>query len=100
MSPSKRKQWTPESMDAAVSYVKNENSSLREAARLRYINLPVETLRRRVTGSVEMGCKPGPPTVLTTEEEARLAKYLVDMAGMGFCLSREDIMAMAFNNYC
>lgn len=94
-APCKRKQWTPESMDAAVSYVKNENSSLREAARL--YNVPVETLRRRVIGSVEMGCKPGPPTVLTTEEETRLAKYLVDMVDMGFGLSREDVMAMAFN---
>ena len=50
----------------------------------------METLRCWVTGSVETSCKPGPP-VLTTEEEACLAKHLVNM---GFRLSQEDV---AFN---
>ena len=95
MSVVKRKQWSPESMEAAVNSVRDESTSLREAARL--YNVPVETLRRRVTGIVEMNCKPGPPTILTSEEEDLLAQYLVDIADMGFGLSREDVMAMAFN---
>ena len=45
---------------------------------------------------VSVDCKPGPPTVLTSEEEARLADYCVVMADMGFGLTREGIMAMAF----
>ena len=67
---------------------------LREAA-CKY-NVPVETLRRRTTGIVSLDCRPGPPTVLSTEEEARLAQYCVAMADMGFGLTREGVMAMAY----
>ncbi len=43
-----------------------------------------------------MDCRSGPPTILTSEEEARLAEYCVSMADMGFGLTREGIMAMAY----
>ena len=59
-------------------------------------SVPVETLRRRVAGLVSLDCRSGPPTVLTSEEEARLAGYCVTMADMGFGLTQEGIMAMAF----
>ena len=45
---------------------------------------------------MSLDCRPGPPTVLTSEEEARLAEYCVAMADMGFGLMREGVMAMAF----
>ena len=54
----KQKEWTEESMKATFFSVLNDNKGLRKAARL--YNIPVETLRRRVTGSIEEGCKPGP----------------------------------------
>ena len=94
LSKQKRKLWTEESMEAAVNSIHKENKGLREAARL--YNIPVETLRRHVNGSVQAGCKPGPSTVLTDEEEDKLASYLVQMADMGFGLSRETVMEMAF----
>lgn len=93
MSGTKRKQWSCESMEAAKS-VNEEGMGLRQSARL--YNVPVETLRRRVTGSVELDCRPGPSTVLTAEEETKLAEYVVQMADMGFGLSREDFQTMAF----
>lgn len=80
----KRKQWSCESMEAAVKSVK-EGMGLREASRL--YNVPVETLRRRVTRAVDLGCRPGPSMALTVEEETKLAKYVVMMADMGFGLS-------------
>ena len=46
-----KKQWKDESMSRAAKYV----SGLREAARL--YGVLHETLRRRVLGVVEMGCK-------------------------------------------
>lgn len=82
-------------MKAAVQSVNSGETSLRAAARL--YNVPVETLRRRTTGLVEIECRPGPPTIFSKEEEDQLAKYLTDMADMGFGLSREDVMALAFN---
>ena len=80
-------------MVAAVRSVE-DGKGLRETARL--YNVPVETLRRRVTGSVSLECRPGPPTVLTGEEESRLAQYIVDMADMGFGLGKEDVMHVAY----
>lgn len=54
-------------------------------------NVPIETLRRRVVGSVSIDGRPGPPTILTVEEEDRLCKYIVEMADIGFGLTREEI---------
>lgn len=88
-----RKLWSKESMEAAVKAVE-EGMRLREAARL--YNVPHETLRRRTTGAVAVDCKPGPSTVLTKEEECILAKYCIDMADMGYGLSRENVMRTAY----
>ena len=81
-------------MEEACRAVKNGSMGLREAARAH--NVPVETLRRHVVGSVGLDCRPGPQTVLTREEEARLVEYCVTMADMGFGLTREGMMAMAY----
>ena len=94
MATAKRKLWSEESMYAAAVQSVQEGKSLREASRL--YNVPLETLRRRTTGVVEMDCKPGPKTVLTKEEEDRLMNYLIQMADMGYGLSREDVMFMAY----
>ena len=68
---SKRKQWSAESMAAAVREIEEEGMGLMEAARL--YNLPVESLRRRIMGMVSIDCRPGPPTILTSYED-RLAR--------------------------
>jgi hypothetical protein len=94
MATCKRKLWSDDSMIAAVNSVLQCNKGLREAARLH--NVPIETLRRRVNGSVELSCKPGPSTILTDEEEERLAEYLIKISEMGFGLTKEGVMGMAF----
>ena len=88
----KRKLWTTESMEAAYEAVIN-GKGLREASRMH--NVPVETLRRRVTGSVAMGCKPGPATILSDEEEDLLCEYIINIADMGYGLTREDVQRLA-----
>ena len=45
---------------------------------------------------MEEGCQLGPCTVLTKNEELRLAHYIMYMADMGFCLSRDDIRSTAY----
>ena len=90
----RRKLWTEESMEAAVSSILNENKGLREAARL--YNILVETSGRCVNGSVKLGFKPGPGTILTEEVEDKLAAYLVTMADMGYGIKQDTIMEMAF----
>ena len=80
-------------MAAAVYSVQKEGKGLRETTHL--CNLPLESLRRQVIGSVQLNCRPGPRTVLTEEEE-RLAAYLIQMSEMGYEISREGVMGMAY----
>ena len=94
-SESKRKLWSEDSMLAATNSVVHDNMSLREASRL--YNVPFETLRRRANGSVKLGCKPGLSTVLSEEEEELLANYLIQMSEMGFGLSHDTVMHLAYN---
>ena len=91
----KCKLWSEESMLAATNSVVHDNMSLREASRL--YNVLFETLRRHVSGSVKPGCRPMPSTVLSEEEEELLARYLIDMSEMGFGLSRDTAMHLAYN---
>ena len=91
----KRKLWCKESMLEAVKSIEDEGKGLREAARI--YNVPVETLRRRVIGITSLDTKPGRDTGLTSEEETRLAQYIVDMCDMGFGLTRQDVMRVAYS---
>ena len=88
MKTAKRKQWS----DVSMAGVQKEGKGLRETARL--YNLPVESLRRWVIGSVKLNCRPGPSTELTEEEEERA--YEIQMSEMGCGISREGVMGMAY----
>ena len=71
-----------------------DGMGIREASRT--YNLPYETLRHRTCHVVSLECTPGPSTVLTSEEEEQVVSYLIKMSGMGFGLSRDDVMRIAF----
>ena len=90
------KKWTEEAMKNAVEAVgdvgDDEETILSVRGAAKRFNVPVETLRRRVTGSVEMNCRPGPRPVFSKREEEKLSNYCIQMADMGFGLSKEDIM--------
>ena len=79
-------------MRSAVTACAN-GATLRDSAR-KY-NIPVTTLYRRVNGIVAMGSRPGPAPILSSMED-RLAHYLVEMADMGFGLSHQEVMCLAF----
>ena len=87
----KRKLWSDKSMADAVSifYIwhVNDGRGLREASRL--YNVPIETLRWRETGTVDLSCKPGPSTVLTPERA--VFGWLCSWNGRS-----EDLMRLAY----
>ena len=56
--------------------------------------MPRKTLDDRIKGRIKHGCKPGPSTALTAEEESVLTAYLLYMAEHGFPLTSN--MAMGF----
>ena len=63
----------------------------------RLYNVPLETLRRRVNGTVATDCRPGPNTMLTEEEATKFADYLLQMSEMGYGLTREGVMGLAYS---
>ena len=82
------------SITKAVEAVKIHDKGLKQAAREH--GVPVTTLKRRVDNLVAIDSRPGPATVLTTEEEKKLYHYVLDMCDMGYGLSVEDVRAIAF----
>ena len=80
-------------MSSAVSFCA-QGGSIREASR-KY-NVPVTTLYCRTSGAVMLGCRPGPNPVLTVNAEERLVNYIVNMSEIGFGLSRQEVMCLAF----
>ena len=81
-------------MAAAYQGIVENNESLREMCTL--YNVPIETLRRRVNGSVALNCRPGPATILTDEEDL-LCKYIIERSDMGYGLSKEDVQRLAYS---
>ena len=93
MVSKKRQQWSVEAMSEALKAVKLNEKGVRQAAR--EFDVPVTTLKRRVDGEVPLNAKPGPPTVLTKEED-KLCNYCFAMCDMGYGLTVEDVKRVAF----
>lgn len=89
--PTKRKQWTAESMLGALAAVKNGAPILRAA---REHGVPRTSLQDRVLGKVVHGTKPGPKPYLTSSEESELSDFIVDVAKAGYGKTRRQIKAI------
>ena len=92
--PKKRRQWTDESMVAALEAVKQGEPILRAA---RTHGVPRSTLQDRVNGKVTHGAQPGPRPYLAPAEEKELAMFIVDVAKAGYGKTRKQIKAIAEN---
>ena len=88
----KRKQWSDESMAAAIEAVKGGESVLRAA---KQYGVPRQTLGDRVSGKVVHGTNPGPKPFLNAVEEKELSSFLVDVAKAGYGKTRKQIMGLA-----
>ena len=96
MSPAKvkvkRKQWSEESMLAAMMAVR-DGTPIYRAAKLH--GVPRSTLHDRISGKVKHGTKPGPKPYLSNAEETELSNFLVDVAKAGYGKSRKQVIAIA-----
>lgn len=63
------------------------------AAEAKY-NIPKSTLHDYATGKSLVGCKQGPATVLTAEEEHKLVNWAVEMATVGYGQSKRQSCEM------
>ena len=50
-----------------------------------------------MNGSVGLGCRPGPVTILTDKQEVLLCMYIIKIADMGYELTREDVQPLAYS---
>ena len=81
--------WSPETLVLAMDEVKDGKISLRQAA-IKY-DIPKSTLSDYLTDKVEVGSRPGPPPVLTRDEEKALADWAVEMSRIGYGQTRRQI---------
>ena len=56
--------------------------------------IPRSTLSDHVLGKVELGKKPGPPPVLTPEEEKYLVQWTIDMYEIGYGQTQRQVTKM------
>ena len=87
----KYRTWNDNSMDGAVRAVK-QGTSVRRAAEL--YSVPKSTLSDKVLGKVPMRARSGPSSYLTIEEEEELTSFLLEMAKIGYALTRKEVIAI------
>ena len=81
--------WSSETLVLAMDEVKDGKIYLRQAA-IKY-DIPKSTLSDYLTDKVEVGSRPGPPPVLTRDEEKALADWAVEMSRIGYGQTRRQI---------
>ena len=74
----------------ALQDITEATLSIREAANK--WGVTKSTLHERLQGKVGVDRRPGPPSILTKEEEHRIAVWLLEMADRGFGVSKDDLL--------
>ncbi|KAJ3639912.1 hypothetical protein Zmor_003240 [Zophobas morio] len=92
---SSRGQWSEEQLKAAVEAVRNQNWSIRQAAKDH--NIPEKTLRTRLkTGNLKKGSLGG-ASFLGEEAEKKLVAHIRNLQSAGFAPSRKTLRQLAYN---
>ena len=88
--PKKRKQWTETSMIRAIEGVKLGEMSANKAAK--EFDVPLTTLKDRISGRVRHGRNPGPEPYLNQDKESSLAIFLITACRMGHGKTKQDVI--------
>jgi len=89
--PKSYKQWSEESMLGALRATA-EGMGINRAAT--EFGVPKSTLKDRVAGRVQHGCKSGKVPYLTSSEEQELYDYLVTCSKIGYPKRRDDVIGI------
>ena len=89
-APNRERKWDQKELPGAVTAVCEGRMSLREAE-ARY-GIPKSTLGDYVSGRREIGSTRGPQTILTADEEKKLADWALEMALIGYGRTKEQIL--------
>lgn len=87
----KRRLYNHDNLCAAVQRVRDGSMSVRQAAGA--YSVPKSTISDKVSGKTLLSkCSPGPVTVLSTEEENRLADWAINMSRVGYGRTKQELL--------
>ena len=84
-------QWDDASMVKAMRAVES-GISIRRASEM--YDVPKSSLYDRVSGKVQHGCRPGPVTYLSMEEEDELVHFLIRCSEIGYPHTLSQVLAL------
>lgn len=85
-----KKKYTAETLKIALHDIKNQKMSVYKASKL--YSVPAQTLRDKIKNKYTKKDGPGPPTVLTAEEEGLIVNWVKQLAERGFPVSKEQLL--------
>ncbi|CAH1971737.1 unnamed protein product [Acanthoscelides obtectus] len=89
-----RAKWTEEQLKSAMSTVKDEELSVRQAGKT--FGIPRKTLEKQIKQNEDHKKKLGPDTSFGAAHENRLVRHIKEMQKSGFPLTRDDLRTIAY----
>ncbi|XP_047235399.1 MFS-type transporter clz9 [Girardinichthys multiradiatus] len=93
----KKKKWTEEAMERALTEVKSGRCTVRQAAKA--FGVPKSSLGDRVSGRVTPGSRSGPARLITSADEKLLVEFSLYMSKHGFPLTKQQVVSFASSIY-
>lgn len=85
----KRFRYDDQTLQKALEVIRKSEMNISQASR-KYL-IPKSTLSNKLKGKVPEVRRMGPPTILTTEEEERLEKWILSKAVLGFPMHPDEV---------
>jgi Tc5 transposase DNA-binding domain/helix-turn-helix, Psq domain len=89
MSDKKNCNYSLETLTSALNAIKN-GMPIKTASK--EYRIPKTTLHSKHYGKYPIECKAGAPTILSKEEEAILVKWIIEIAKVGFPVTKEQLL--------
>lgn len=83
--------WFPQDIAAAVSEIQGGLSYCEVDKKY---GIPKSTLQLYVIGKIEVGSRPGPPTIFTTVEEEKVVQYVIEISHIGYGCTKRQVQDM------